>query len=333
MGLRDFGEWWRSWLIPDEETRQARAALDKEIERLVLEVAPAIRNVRGYRKRLRDPVRQAEKYTTELVETIPGPLPLSVEPGGPASLVKLLFASPGQLGRLFSASGDLASFFHRETANQVVALLTATCTEKTIFASVRQGEIIRRDVPQTAVDFTDHRIVAPAATEAECRRALREGALRLLGLRALEHLTNLKSQKEDLAEEKHLMGIKLKILQDHNRSLEGMLETDRDSVAKAVRVRKMLADVDLELQTVTAALGSPEDALNHLLSFLNNPEFVLTIRPLSLRLNWMGVKAAEDSEDPGAEISLAEMELKNRLKRVALLVSVDRKEIMDGDFL
>jgi hypothetical protein len=80
---------------------------------------------------------------------------------------------------------------------------------------------------------------------------------------------------------------------------------------------------------VTAALGSPEDSLNHLLSFLNNPEFVLTIQPLSLRLNWMGVKVAKDSEDPGVEISLAEMELKNRLKRVALLVSVDRKEIMD----
>ncbi len=329
MGLRDFWEWLRGWLIPDEETRKARAALDKEIERLVQEVAPSIRSVRGYRRRLRDPVRQAEKYTAEMVEAIPGPLPLSVEPGGPASLVKLLFASSDQLGRLFNDSDDLASFFHRETATKVVALLTASCTEKTIFTSVRQGEIIRRDVPQTAVDFTDHRIVAPAATEAECRRALREGGLRLLGLRALEHLTNLKSQKEDLVEEKHLMGIKLKILQDHNRSLEGMLETDRDSIAKAVRVRKTLADVDLELQTVTAALGSPEDALNHLLSFLNNPEFVLTIQSLSLRLNWMGVKVEEDSEDPGAEISLAEMELKNRLKRVALLVSVDRKEIMD----
>jgi hypothetical protein len=329
MSIEELWSAIKGFLFPDEETRKTEAALVESIERLVQEVAPAIRNVRGYRKRLRDPVRQAEKYTAELVEAIPGPLPLSVEPGGPASLVKLLFASTGQLGRLFSDSDDLASFFHRETANKVVALLTATCTEKTIFASVRQGEIIRRDVPQTAVDFTDHRIVAPAATEAECRRALREGALRLLGLRALEHLTNLKSQKEDLAEERHLMGIKLKILQDHNRSLEGMLETDRDSVAKAVRVRKTLADVDLELQTVTAALGSPEDALNHLLSFLNNPEFVLTIRPLFLRLNWMGIKAAEDSEDPGAEISLAEMELKNRLKRVALLVSVDRKEIMD----
>ena len=329
MGIADLWSAIKGFLFPDEETRKTEAAQVESIERLVEQVSPAIRHVRGYRKRLQDPVRKAEKYVADLVETIPGPLPLSIEPGGPASLVKLLFATTDQLGRLFSDSDDLTSFFQREAATRVTGLLTATCTEKTIFTSVRQGEIIRRDVPQTAVDFTDHRIVAPAATEAACRQALREGGLRLLGLRALEHLTNLKSQKEDLTEERHLMGIKLKILRDHNRSLEGMLETDRDSVAKAVRVRKLLADVDLELQTVTAALGSPEDSLNHLLSFLNNPEFVLTIQPLSLRLNWMGVKVEEDCEDPGVEISLAEMELKNRLKRVALLVAVDRKEIMD----
>ena len=191
-----------------------------------------------------------------------------------------------------------------------------------------QGEIIRRDVPQPAVDFTDHRIVAPAATETLNRRAIEAGALRLLGLRALEHLTNLKNQKEDLAEEKHMMGIKLKILQAHGRSLEGLLESDRDSEVKAARVRELLVEIDQELDTVTAVLGTPEDALNHLLSFLNNPEYVLTIQPLPLRLNWMGVKVEENAEDPGTEIALAEVELKNRLKRVALLVSIDRKEII-----
>ena len=62
-----------------------------------------------------------------------------------------------------------------------MALLTATRSEKTIFAGEIQGQILRRDVPQTAVDFTDHRIVAPAATEVQDRRTLVEGALRLLG--------------------------------------------------------------------------------------------------------------------------------------------------------
>ena len=180
---------------------------------------------------------------------------------------------------------------------------------------------------QQAVDFTDHRIVAPATTEAINRRLMVEGALRLLGLRTLEHLTHLKSQKEDLVEEKHLMGVKLKILQAHSHSLEGLLESDRDSEVKAGRVRELLAEIDQELDVVTTVLGSAEDALNHLLAFLNNPEFVLTFHPLTLRLNWMGVRVEEDAADPGREISLVELEMPGRLKRVAVLVNIPREEV------
>ena len=90
MGLRDFGEWLLGWLILDEETRKARVALDEEIERLVEEVSPAIRNVRGYRQQLRAPVEKAKKYLEELVAVIPGPIPLSAAAwgqGSPAELV------------------------------------------------------------------------------------------------------------------------------------------------------------------------------------------------------------------------------------------------------
>ena len=329
MSWRSLGDWFRRGLNPDGEPRKAETALMEEIERLVQEVSPAIRNIRGYRKRLRTPVEAARQYIQGLVAAIPGPRPLSADREAPDSLTAMLFVGADQVQDLLHDNAELVAFFRNQATEQTVALLTATYNEKTVFTSVLQGEIIRRDVPQLAVDFTDHRIVAPAATETLNRQAISEGALRLLGLRALEHLTNLKNQKEDLAEERQMMRIKLKILQAHPRSLEGLLESDRDSEVKASRVREMLTEIDQELDTVSAVLGSPEDALNHLLSFLNNPEYVLTIQPLSLRLNWMGVKVDENAEDPGAEIALAEMEIKDRLKRVALLVTINRNEIMD----
>lgn len=328
MDLRDFGEWLRGWLIPDEETRKARAALDKEIERLVEEVSPAIRNVRGYRQQLRAPVEKAKKYIERLVASIPGPQALSADDWGGGSLAELLFIDADQVRELFRKSATLRSFFQKDSSAEAVALLTATRSEKTIFGSEIQGQILKRDVPQTAVDFLDHRVVAPAASETQDRRTLVEGALRLLGLRVLEHLTNLRSQKEDLAEEKQLLGIKMKILQAHDRSLEGLLESDRASENKAVRVREMLQEVGQELEVVTAVLGAPETALTHLLAFLNNPEYVLLYQPLDLRLNWMGVRVEEQTEDPGKEISLVELEMPGRLKRVAVLVTVKREEVL-----
>lgn len=328
MGLKDLWEWVLGHRETDQEARVAEAALTEAIERLVQEVSPAIRNVRGYRRQLRIPVEKAKKYIEGLVDAIPGPLPLSAASWGQDSPAELLFVGADQVRELFRNSVALQSFFQQVSATQAVALLTATRNEKTIFSSELQGEIIRRDVPQLAVDFTDHRVVAPAATEVLNRLAISEGALGLLGLRALEHLTNLKSQKEDLAEERHLMGVKLKILQAHNRSLEGLLESDRESEVKAARVRDLLMEIDQELDTVTAVLGTPEDALRHLLPFLNNPEYVLTFHPFTLRLNWMGVKVNEDAADPGKEISLAELEIKDRLKRVTVLVTINRDELL-----
>lgn len=328
MGLKDHWDRLLSLLHQDREIRQATAALDEEIERLVKEVYPAIRNVRGYRKQLRIPVEKAKKYIEELVAAIPGPLPLSAADWGKGSSVELLFLDANQVRQLFRNSVALQSFFQKDSTKQTVALLTATRSEKTIFANELQGEIPRRDVPHLAVDFTDHRVVGPAATETLNRRAVKEGALRLLGLRAMEHLTNLKSQKEDLAEQRRLLAVKLKILQAHNRSLEGMVESDRQSEVKATQARELLTEISKELDAVTAVMGTPEEALKHLLPYLNNPEHVLAFRPLTFLLDWRGVKVEEGAEDPGKEICLAELEIKDRLKRVALLVTISRDEIL-----
>jgi hypothetical protein len=120
----------------------------------------------------------------------------------------------------------------------------------------------------------------------------------------------------------------LKILQSHSDSLEGLFESHRESELKATQVRELLKEIDQELDVVTAVLGTSEDALYHLTTFLDNPEYVLTYQPLSLRLNWMGVRVEEHAEDPGKEISLVELEMPGRLKRVAVLVTVQREEVV-----
>lgn len=328
MGPLSLGKWVSNRLQLGREARGAEKKLRETIESLVDEVSPAIRNVRGYRKQLRSPVEKFEKHLEGLAAAIPGPLPLSTTGWGQGSPAELLFIDAGRVGELFRTSAVLKSFFEGDAASQAVALLTATRSEKTIFAGEIQGQIIKRDVPQTAVDFIDHRIVAPAATETRDRRALVDAGMRLLGLRVLEHLTNLKSQKEDLAEERRLMAVKLKILQAHAQSLEGLLESHRESELKAAKVRELLQEIDQELDVVTKVMGPPEAALTHLTTFLNSPEFLLTYKPLTLRLNWMGVRVEEGAEDPGKEISLVEMEMPGRLKRVAVLVTIRREEVV-----
>jgi hypothetical protein len=314
----------------DRKTRESRRALNNEIERLVQEVSPSIRNVRGYRKALRSPLGKAKQYIEDLVAALPGPLPLSAAGWGRESPAEPLFIDANQVRALFRESADLKTFFQKDPGPRAFALLTATCKSKTIFGSDLQGEILRRDVPQEAVDFTEHRIVGPAATEARTRLAVREGALQLLSFRAMEHLVDLKNRAEDLSEEKRLAELRLKILQAQNRSLEGLLESARESQAKADRLREMLAEITRELVTVKTELGGPEESLNQLLGILKNPGEVLLYSLLTFRLNWMGVRVSAEAADPGREISLMEVEIKNRLKRVAVLITVDREEVLKG---
>jgi hypothetical protein len=325
MTLKDFWDWLLGLLGLERKTQ----ALNEEIDALVQEVSPSIFNVRGYRKALRLPLELAKNYIERLVEAIPGPLPLSVIEWGRGTSVELLFIDPDQVRELFQGSADLKTFFQNDPASRIYALLIATCNEKTIFGSEVQGEILRRDVPQEAVDFKDHRIVVPAPTQNLNCLKIKEGALRLLALRAMEPLADLKNQAEDLSEEKRITEVKLKILQAQSRSLEGLLETDQESRAKADQVRKILDEIDRELVTVKTRLGGAREALNHLRTVLQNPEEILKYQRLTFRLNWMGVKVNEEAADPGKIINLIEVEIKDRLKRVAVLITVNREEVLN----
>jgi hypothetical protein len=67
-----------------------------------------------------------------------------------------------------------------------VVLLTATKKERIIFGTALEGDIIKRDVPLVAVEFYDHQVVAPVATEGENRRELIHRGLALLARKPLK---------------------------------------------------------------------------------------------------------------------------------------------------
>jgi hypothetical protein len=82
------------------------------------------------------------------------------------------------------------------------------------------------------------------------------------------------------------------------------------------------------LKELSQTLSTPEDYLRHLIRYLNHPETAITGERLTLRLNWMGVKLRAESPEADAPITLTEMDFKSRGKRVAVLVTLFRKDIL-----
>jgi uncharacterized protein (DUF1786 family) len=57
---------------------------------------------------------------------------------------------------------------------------------------------------------------------------------------------------------------------------------------------------------------------------LTTPQAALTVTPVAMRLNWMGVKQCRNSSACDLDVRLIEVELKDHWRRTAVFVSIDR---------
>lgn len=308
--------------------RQKEEALAQAIDQVCKVSAPVVCSLRDCRRDLRSPVDNALSYIGHAIDAIPGPVPLSPENWDQDPLLKALFVSPAELSSLLAEHPGLTSFFAQRQADRAFALLTATKRERTIFAPALEGEVIKRDVPQTAVEFHDFRMLDLAATEDATRCALKDRGLNALVAQVLERLLQLRALKDELKEHQRILSIKIKIQQTRTHSLDGLMPEEREAETAAPVTNQVLADIDRQIQDLAAESDSPADYLRQLMAVLNAPQQILSVVPIAMRLNWMGVRQSVVSADREREIRLAEVELQNRLKRVAVVVSIDRRNCL-----
>jgi hypothetical protein len=325
MGILDT---WHQYRDRKMRQRQKAAALVELIERMVQDSDPSIRKVAEYRQRLQKPVENALGHIEGLISSIPGPFRLSAETWDKDPLIHALFVSPDEIRYLLQDCAELKSFFQHSGVKTAVTLLTATKKERTVFGTAQEGEIIRRDVPQVVVEFYDHRVVAPAATEEEKRRKLVQRGLHVLATQTLEEILRVHSIREELVEERRMLAVKLKIQHSRERGLEGLLAGGSNSGAGAEKAQQLLAEIDRQLVELEPGSGTPRDFLRKLEKVLLDPGTFLTAKTFGMRLNWMGVKLDEESCKNGREITLAELEIPSRVKRAAVLATVSVDECL-----
>lgn len=321
-------ERWRAYRAQKYEQRQKASALVELVERMVQDSDPSIRMVSGYRRRLRRPVETALEYIEGLISSIPGPYGLFPGSWDKDPLIHALFVSPEELRSLLRNTADLKTFFQESAMETAVALLTATRRERTILGTTQEGGILRRDVPQAAVEFLDHRLVAPAATEEELRRELVRRGLNLMATHTLEEILRIHSIREELSKERRMLALQLKIRHGRERGLDRLLTGESRRNAGSMEARQLLEEIDKQLMELDPGSGGPQEFLRRLETVLLGPSQFLTEKTIGMRLNWMGIKLEEGSTETGGDIRLAELEVPDWQKRVAVLVSVSAEECL-----
>jgi len=294
--------------------------LDKAIEEMIDIADPAIRQAKRYRKILHEPVAGAMGYCATLIESVPGPITLSKKSYDDDPTVRSLFVSSDDLEQVLRISPEVEVMRKGGYVGDVVALLTMTKEEKTVFGHQMQGEMVMRDVAQRAVNFVDHRLVAPSADLPAARGGIVARGLEILATVAMERITNLKSKAAELREKREYLRGVVKILGGRTRMHERFTVPDPALIEERVKAEQALSALEAELEMVTKALSGPVDSLRYLDEVMQKPAGLLTVQRQSLMLDWMNVRVDSSRSSEGHEIPLAEFCLLEEFRRYGIFV-------------
>ena len=299
--------------------------LQKAIERVVDEINPRIRALGGYRKKLRPCVERTLTYCSELATRVPKSIEVSSKTWGRDPVVKAFFSGTEDLRRVFSHSKELREFFDQHVAaDYCYALLSMECRERTVLGMEMHGEVIKRDVKQTAVSFTDHRVVKPSLSEPELRKNLEQRAFESLIAFALERITELVAARHLLEDQQQLMKMQLKVAQLRSTSLEPLIG-DKGSTA---------IDIEALREQANARLSTLEDYIDRISDVLGDPQKHLRLDRIDMHLSKMNIKLDEQSTDSGHALQLIEASLGEHLKRILFIARFPRDNLLPRqDFL
>ena len=251
--------------------------LDTALERAAAKIDPRIKQTRAWPQRYRTPLLGALTQARRVAGAIPGPVQVDAGQYIRDPLVRALFCSADDVRRSLCSSPALQGYY----GGSVYALLSVRRMEKNTLGIEANGDILRRDVLQRLVWFTDLQLSGPAETEAEARRLL----LWTLYDRFLERV---------------LIGVQ-RVETDYQRLLrqkdEILLRLHKAEGQVRRELQRSLENVLRQLAETARAL-EPETRADIVETVLSHPEDCLYVDNDSVILDPMGV--VRSSEDPPA---------------------------------
>jgi len=298
------------------------ARISEALEKVVENTDSTIRYVRGYRRKLFDATATALAYADSVVDAIPGAVEVSRKNFLRDPYVNAFFVNTRDLQTVFSHSSEIREYLEdcNDTVSGCYALLCMRKTEKTVFGVQLDGDVLRHDVRQTSVSFSDHRIYSPAATEPEARDGLRHCLFHGLGTHALERIMRLKVENHHLQQEHHELNVRLRQLQ---RAPGGAQSAEAEAISRQLRA--------IEQNLLHSRMAAPEESLHQVQTVLAHPEDYVRVSKSTLRLNRMCIKVDEDSGEPCNTVHLTEVTIGNEAPRVVTLAKFPGEELLPSE--
>src|SRR5688572_2643444 len=192
----------------------------EDLERIIQLTNPRLRFARRYRGRLLPAVQLAKHHARSLTTGIPSVRDASAEAWRTDDCMRSFFASGDELVRSFSRSPELRAWFDiNPHAGSAYAVLSMALVERQVLGTAIDNGIMRRDVPQTTMSFTDHRVRICGRSEAELRQDIERRIIDQLALTGIALASQDQSRREVLERENALLRSRRRLLASQGAGL------------------------------------------------------------------------------------------------------------------
>lgn len=285
------------------------AALRQRIDQAVVAIDPLIRQVSGHERKLAPVVQHALDYCASIAARIPGPFAINRAAFVADPLVHALFSTADGIDKMLATSQCVREHLQELTldSGQCCALLGMRIHEKAGFGAQLDGELVRTDVAQKTLYFTDHTLAEPSPDADAARQRLRDMLFEGLVKGIAAHVTDVRAEHAGLTQEQAIAQAKARAgLEDspeaHTRRLAGL--HDR--------------------LTATADALQPKNLLDTLVAALAAPEPFLRLDPIELSVDRAGVIHSEGKE--ADTLQFAELTTRDLRRWVVILALINRDD-------
>lgn len=304
--------------------------LDKALEHVVEGTDSKIKLVPDYKRKLYKSIIRSLEYADNMIEQMPTPIDLNANAFANNPYIRAFFPSISNLKTVCNRSSELKEFCantsHLQTED-VYAFLCMAKDERTVFGMQLEGDLLIKEVKQTQINFTDHRIQSPAEDEKQARMELKCCFFEGLVSNALSNISELRAKRSQLETEQRILNARLRSHRKSGQS-EGESEMMRMVEDGAVLQQEEAKLAEIEKQLDAIGYITPEVSLEQVNQTLAHPEEFVELRRIRLKLDKLGIKhAADDNSDSQNEIELAEVDIKGSKPRIVTLAKLNLNEV------
>jgi hypothetical protein len=313
--------------------KRARSGSDQarinETTARILVMNPRLKNARHYEKSLVRALKTSLRYTDDLVASLPRLRDANADAWSSDPSIRAFFATPDDLPRAFSRSETLRAWFNgHANATHACAVLGMAMTERHILGVAREGDSIRRDVPQTALCFSDHRVRVCSDSDASLRAAI---ASRMIDQLALEGFASLAANQRDLLRQsRELIQERVALLERQGTGIRSVVGAPVET-ADLARLQTQIeenAQALAELR-VPGKLGELELAC--VCDVFSKPSEHIYVQSRRVRIDMMNIVQPEGNEAAReVEFDFARIPGNPAIVRAFILARFPREELLPG---